>query len=408
VKVFTCQSCQQLLFFESVQCVRCGHALAYLPDRGLVSAIEPEPASGPAPSSTSTSTFAAAPEPTPASSKPAAPSNSPAPAAPPVKLWRALDPASREGGSTYRLCRNYVEHAVCNWAIPSAESDEYCRSCRLNHVIPALDDAQAKEAWHRLEIAKRRLLYTLMGLGLPVETKAENPAGGLAFDFLQQSADPNAPRVFTGHNDGIVTINIAEADDPFREKMRVQMGEAYRTVLGHFRHEIGHYYWERLLKDDSERLQAFRARFGDERADYDVAREHHYKEGAPADWPNRHVSSYASMHPWEDWAETWAHTLHIVDTLETARAYGLSLQPPAPTGGPGAGAVATRQIDRHAFDDLMAGWIPLTQALNSLNRSMGTNDFYPFVLSEVVIEKLRFVQVVETAARGPVPPDPSP
>jgi hypothetical protein len=348
-----------MLFFESVQCTLCGHALAFLPDRGLICAIEPAQEGA----------------------------------------WRV---AGQEGGDSYRLCKNQTDHAVCNWAIPVADPIEYCLACRLNHMIPNLDAAPAKEAWHRLEIAKRRVLYTLFELGLPVEAKSDRP-DGLQFDFLQDAGSPNGPRVSTGHTDGVITINVAEADDPFREKMRIQMGEAYRTVLGHFRHEIGHYYWDRLIRGGPS-LARFRELFGDESVDYAEAQKRHYNQGPPADWVSRFVSAYASMHPWEDWAETWAHYLHMVDTLETARAFSLSLQPvkeAAPSSEP---ALSSRRLNLHSFEDLMSGWIPLTMALNSLNRSMGMNDGYPFVLSDMAITKLRFVhEVVEAQQQGRAP-----
>jgi hypothetical protein len=334
MKLFSCV-CQQLLFFESVTCTRCGRALAFLPDRLLVAVHEPQ---------------------------------------------------------HYRLCRNYSEQAICNWAVPVEDGSEYCRSCRLDQVIPNLSNPGAKEAWHRLEIAKRRLLYTLIDLGLPLESKADDPRG-LAFQFLE---DEGGTKVFTGHDRGVITINVAEADDPFREKMRVQLGEAYRTLLGHFRHEIGHHYWTRLI-EQSAWLEPFRERFGDERADYVDTRRRHYEQGPPADWGDRFVSIYASMHPWEDWAETWAHYLHMTDTLETARAYGLVVRPEA-EGAPSP-VLRTRRLDLHDFEDLIAGWLPLTMALNSLNRSMGLPDSYPFVLSETAIAKLRFVHEVIAAAR---------
>jgi hypothetical protein len=381
MKLFTCQSCQQVLYFESVQCTRCGHALAYLPDRALVSAIEPRPA----PPSKVTSNPAAAPAAGGAGNAAGAAGNG---------SWRSLAPGAE--GTSYRLCRNYTDNAVCNWAIPESDADEYCQSCRLNHIIPNLSNPQAHEAWHRMEVAKRRLLFTLMGLGLPVESKAEEPERGLAFDFLQDGVSADAPKVFTGHSDGLITINIAEADDPLREKMRAQLGEAYRTVLGHFRHESGHYYWARLV-ENSPSIDGFRKLFGDDRADYDVARKRHYEQGPPPNWSERFVSAYASMHPWEDWAETWAHYLHMVDGLETARAYGLTLRPEVPAPPEGT-ALAARRLNLHSFDDLMKGWIPLTIALNSLNRSFGTNDVYPFVLAPAVVEKLGFVH--EVVARG--------
>jgi hypothetical protein len=349
-----------------VKCTRCGHVLAFLPDRLVVSALEPE----------------------------AKPSSQPD-----ADVWRAL--AAEAAGARYRLCRNSTEHGVCNWAVPADDADAYCRACRLNHMIPNLADAKALESWHRIEIAKRRLLHTLLKLGLPVETKAENPQGGLAFDFLKDDQDGGDAKVFTGHSDGLITINVAEAEDPFREKMREQLGETYRTVLGHFRHESGHYYWERLVAH-GPRLEDFRALFGDERQSYEDACARHYAEGPPADWWERYVSSYATMHPWEDWAETWAHYLHMVDGLETARAYGLSLKP-APAGAAPELAVKARRLDPRSFDDLMKGWIPLTLALNSMNRSFGTPDPYPFVLTAAAIEKLRFVHDLVESAGDRVP-----
>jgi hypothetical protein len=361
MKLFSCQKCQQIVFFESVACTRCGHTLAYLPDRQVVGAIEVQ--------------------------DPAAPITL-------ATHWKTL--AKSPGADWYRLCRNSSEHGVCNWAFPADEDGEYCFACRLTRTIPNLTVAGAKEAWHRLEIAKRRLLYTLLALELPVEIKTDERPEGMEFDFLQDT--DGAPKVFTGHHDGVITINVAEADDPFREKMRIQMGETYRTVLGHFRHEIGHYYWDRLI-DGSPLLEEFRALFGDERADYADAQQRHYNAGPPPNWVDNFVSSYASMHPWEDWAETWAHYLHVVDTLETARAYGLSLQPTPVTNRRRAKPVAATKLDPSSFDDLIGGWIPLTLALNSLNRSMGTLDGYPFVLSQAAIAKLRFVHDVVARAR---------
>jgi hypothetical protein len=352
MKLFACSSCRQVVFFENVECTRCGSRLAYLPDHGVVSALE----------DACDATYV------------------------------ALAPAANR--ATYRLCDNYVRQAVCNWAVPAASDDALCPSCRLTTTIPDLSDAAAKEAWGRLEIAKRRLLYTLLGLGLPVEPR--DAAGkGLAFVFAQ---DRDGEKVFTGHADGVITINVAEADDPTREAMRRDMGEAYRTLLGHCRHEIGHYYWDRLVRD-GRWLDAFRARFGDERADYAAARERHYASGPPADWPARHVSAYASMHPWEDWAETFAHYLHMVDTLETARSYGLALRPPA-VDGASLPDVTARRLDFDDVDDLVTAWVPLTLALNSLNRGMGLPDLYPFVLSDEAVRKLQLVHdVVEDDTR---------
>jgi len=342
MKLFTCSACQQVLFFENVVCNSCGHALAYLPDRRLVSALRPGEKAG-------------------------------------EQLALAAD------GAPYRLCRNQLEHSACNWAIPAGTQGDYCFACSFNEVVPNLADDKARDGWRKLERAKRRLFYTLMGLGLPLDPRVNDPRG-LAFAFKQDAA---GEKVFTGHSDGLITINIAEADDPFREKTRQQMGEAYRTVLGHFRHEIGHYFELRLI-DGTPRVDSFRALFGDEQADYQAAVDRHYKQGPPPDWHQRFVSAYASMHPFEDFAETWAHYLHMVETLETARTYGLALRP-QPVGGARVSEVRVPRLDFDDFDDLISGWVPLTLAMNSLNRAMGMQDLYPFVLTGSVRTKLRFV-----------------
>jgi hypothetical protein len=365
VKLFACSTCHQLVFFENVSCTRCGQALAYLPDRESMSGMEPVDAS--------------------AGTVPGG--------GPPGQVWRA----NAAEGANYRLCRNWTDHAVCNWAVPADDPHELCRACRLNLVIPNLSDPAARATWARLESAKRRLVYALLRLRLPVDPKPESEGTGVAFSFKQDRADE---RVWTGHSDGVITINVAEADDPFREKMRMQLGETYRTVLGHFRHEIGHYYWARLV-ESSERLAPCRELFGDERADYAASAKRHYDAGAPPDWQTRFVSAYASMHPWEDWAETFAHYLHMVDTLETARAHDVSVRQPT-TGGAAARApvVSARKVDFHHFEDLLNGFVPLTLTLNDLNRSMGLHDPYPFVLSPPAIEKLRFVHGVVMEAGG--------
>jgi hypothetical protein len=320
-------------------------------------------------------------------------------------VFVALEPTARK--RRYRLCGNQIDHGACNWAVAAGESHRFCRSCRLNELIPNLADPKARDAWIKLEQAKRRLVTSLLELGLPVRPRSEDPAG-LAFEFKQDL--PGGEKVLIGHDDGLITINVDEADSPFREKMRVELGEPYRTLLGHFRHESGHYYWNRLVAHGPE-LEAFRRLFGDERVSYDDALKAHYGGGAPADWPARFVSSYASMHPWEDWAESWAHYLHMTDTLGTARSFGVDLKPRAASGSGGAKGgektgektaeleLSVRRIDFDDADDLMQAWGPLTVALNALNRSMGLADPYPFVLPDPAIEKIRFVhEVIERAA----------
>jgi hypothetical protein len=299
--------------------------------------------------------------------------------------WKTI---GRPEEQVYRLCENYTTHNVCNWAITIADDHPLCVSCRLTRVVPDLSVAGNLEAWYKLEVAKRRLIQTLLGLGLPLVSRIDDPENGLAFEFKADPPDSNAPPVLTGHAQGVITINIAEADDAEREKRRLAMGEPYRTLLGHFRHEVGHYYWDRLIAH-RPRLEQFRVLFGDDRADYAQAIERHYQEGAPANWRDRFISSYATMHPWEDWAETWAHYLHMTDTLETAAASGLSLRPRRDNEP--MLKVDPKVIERGVFDQMIDAWYPLTYLLNNLNRGLGLADGYPFVLSTPVVEKLRFV-----------------
>jgi hypothetical protein len=346
MKLFKCPACQEIVYFENSQCTRCGHALAYLADYATVTALEP------------------------VDGRPG--------------LFMAL--GTRAGGERYRMCGNQIDHAACNWAVPDGDAHRFCRACRLNELIPDLSDAKAKDHWLKLERSKRRMIYTLLALNLPVEPRSEQPRG-LAFSFKKDV--PGEEKVLIGHDLGLITINVAEADSPFREKTRIELGETYRTVLGHFRHEIGHYYWDRLVSD-SPSLEPFRRLFGDERASYDDAVAVHYRDGAPTDWPTRFVSSYASMHPWEDWAESWAHYLHMVDTLDTARSFRLAVRSTIASDG-AKSEVATRRLDFDDFDDLNRAWTPLTIALNSLNHSMGLPDLYPFVLPEPALKKIRFV-----------------
>jgi len=344
MKVFHCDHCENVTFFENVRCLQCDHALAYLPDLNVVASLDP--ADG--------------------------------------DLFTT--PIERAKGRKYRLCQNYASHAVCNWAVAADDPNPLCISCRLTRVIPDQTLPIHDRAWFALETAKRRLIHALLTLGLPVRGKAEDPEHGVAFEFLADQ--PDKP-VLTGHANGVIVVNVAEADDSKREARRVNLGEPYRPLLGHFRHEIGHYYWDRLVKD-GRRLAAFRKVFGDERANYAEALKKNYAAGPPADWQRRHISSYASVHPWEDWAETWAHYLHMVALLETASDCGLSLRPRR-ANDPQANRIPDPVESGSSFNRLIANWYPLTFVLNNLNRSMGLPDAYPFVLSSPVVEKLRFV-----------------
>ncbi|MES2658396.1 MAG: putative zinc-binding peptidase [Verrucomicrobiota bacterium] len=290
-----------------------------------------------------------------------------------------------DGAGLYRRCGNHQTAGACNWMVPAESPVPFCPSCRLSHIIPDLSKPGNQRAWLKLEMAKRRVIYSLLSLGLPVRSKEEDAVAGLAFDFLEDTP-PGAPgddHVFTGHVNGLITINLDEADDPKRELARELMGEMYRTVLGHFRHEVGHYYWD-LLVSGTPRLEQFRTVFGDERADYNSKLGNHYANGAPPNWQQSHVSPYAASHPWEDWAETWAHYLHIMDTLETAASEGLILQQ-----GPDQ-TIFQAPIGR-PFSDIASQWRDVRLLLNGLNRSMGLPDPYPFVLADVVIQKLTLI-----------------
>ena len=347
VDIFHCDHCDHLVFFENTQCIQCGHVLAYLPDLGRMGSLDPVDGGG----------------------------------------WQAPSPESRR---RYRLCANYADHNICNWAIEADDPNALCQSCRLTRLIPDLDLTGRREAWYRLEVAKRRLLYTLFSMSLPITNRSDDPDHGLTFEFVADRAGSDPQPAHTGHRDGVITINMAEADDAERERRRLSLGEPYRTLLGHFRHEIGHYYWDRLI-GHTERLASFRELFGDERADYGAALKAHYDSGPPADWQQHFVSAYATTHPWEDWAETWAHYLHMSDAIGTAAACGISLRPRR-TDEPALKRLPQEAASPHtSFDQLIASWFPLTYMLNNLNRGLGLPDGYPFVLSAAAIDKLRFV-----------------
>ncbi|WBU40438.1 MULTISPECIES: zinc-binding metallopeptidase family protein [Marinobacter] len=346
MKLFHCGRCANLLYFENSRCTNCGADLGFAPDVMDLLAIEPE-------------------------------GNA---------TW-----ASVASGDLYRLCDNYQNQQACNWLIPKTDPHTFCVACRLNRTIPNLSIPKNHDLWLRLEKEKRRLLYSVLRLRLPCDPRNEEQFG-LAFDFLadQPAMFDERSKVATGHANGVITINIAEADPVERERMRNQMAEPYRTVLGHFRHESGHYYWDLLVRN-SPWLDKVRALFGDDTRDYPQALDQHYQYGPPSDWQNRYISAYASSHAWEDWAETWAHYLHMVDTLETAWQFGMRVnarQSPMLSSEPGP-AFDPYQADD--FDALIKHWLPLTLALNSLNRSMGHEDAYPFVLPPPVVEKLRLV-----------------
>lgn len=333
MKRFSCPSCGTELHFANHVCLTCGTAVAYDPGQERFAALAPD--SG------------------------------------------ALACANREP-------------AACNW-LATDGTGGFCHACRHNRTIPDLAVAGNAARWAEMEQAKRYLFYSLLRWNLPHPTRAEAPDAGLAFDFLGDAEGPDGTieRVLTGHDSGVVTLNIAEADDSERVARREALGEPYRTLIGHMRHEIGHYYWDRLVRDRGGE-DAFRAVFGDERADYAAALESHYRNGPRPDWQADCISSYAASHPWEDWAETWAHYLHIVDASETAHAFGLRLRDGT--------EIAQDPYLAAPFDEILADWVPMTVAVNALNRSMGQPDLYPFVLNAGVEAKLRFIHDLVRAA----------
>ncbi|MCK0175330.1 MULTISPECIES: putative zinc-binding metallopeptidase [Mycobacteriaceae] len=333
---FNCPNCGQRLAFENSLCLNCKSALGFsLEDMALL-VIAPPDESGHA---------------------------------------GAVDE------SHYELCVN--RHlAECNWLVErGSDGPRLCASCELTRTRPNDADKKALAAFAAAERAKRRLIAELHELKLPIVGRDEDPDYGLAFDLLSSENE----KVFTGHANGVITLDLAEGDDVHREQLRIAMEEPYRTLLGHFRHEIGHYYYYRLVGPSPEYKAQFVELFGDPDASYQDALDRHYSEGAPTGWAKNYVSSYATMHAAEDWAETFAHYLHIRDTLDTAAAFGF-----APAGA----TFERRNLGPSGFDTIIDMWLPLSWSLNMVNRSMGREDLYPFVLPPPVLEKMRFIHTV--------------
>ncbi len=356
-RAFRCD-CERPVFFLNSQCLGCGAPLGYEPMLGELRTLQ------------------AGEEP---------------------ETWQLTGADTTH--SVYRRCGNFHSPVGCNWLVPVDEASALCLACHLNRTLPDLTDSDNQRYWRSIEVAKRRLVSQLLALGLPVEARTENPEQGLAFDILRSPIE--GPKVLTGHDSGLITLNAEEADDVKREEIRTALHEPYRTLLGHFRHEIGHYYWDRLIWNTAW-LEPFRELFGDERADYSAALKANYENGPPPDWADRYISSYASSHPWEDWAETWAHYLHIVDSLDTAIAHGLDAED------------IDLEIEPFTRDDLydpddpgaeqvlfvLNSWIEMITVLNEMARSLGQRDFYPFVMPRAVVKKLHFVCLVVNNARN--------
>ena len=354
MKLFKCSNCGHAVYFENIYCQHCHSSLGFETHELKLYALKPDA----------------------------------------NKKHKLINSGANQ--QTYRYCQNH-SYNVCNWLVPEGNYSPFCVACELNRTIPFLGQKDDYDKWYRVETAKRRLIHSLLRFGLDVKSKAAVSYGGLMFDFLSDRNSSDGRRILTGHDNGLITINIAEADDIYREMSRNQMNEVYRTLLGHFRHEIGHYYWD-LLIGRTQKLFDFRAIFGDERRDYGYALQQHYSNNNSQIWKKQYISKYASAHPWEDWAETWAHYMHIVDTLETADSFGLNVKPKVVSEGDD---MTTSFVDPYTvsnFDEIIDMWLPLTFAMNSLNRSMGLRDLYPFVISRTIKEKLRFIhQVVREA-----------
>lgn len=322
MKAFRCRVCDNPLHFENSVCVSCGTHLGFSRDERAIVPVDED--------------------------------------------GRYVDGA----GGEWHLCKN-LSLSGCTWLTPIAGGQ--CFSCDLTRTRPNDDDATGLAHFPAAERAKRRLVVELDTLGFDVVGKHEDPENGLAFDLLSSVEE----KVVIGHANGLITIDLAESQAAHRERVREQLGEPYHTMLGHFRHEVGHYLEWQLVRD-GEVLERCREIFGDDTASYQDEIDRHYAEGPPAGWESSYISSYATMHPYEDFTETRAHYLHICDTIQTASEYGLTT----------VGTVSSFT----SFRDVVVGiWVPLSVALNMINRSMGHDDLYPFVIPDTVLDKLDFV-----------------
>ncbi|MFB9950304.1 putative zinc-binding metallopeptidase [Rhizobium puerariae] len=346
MRLYECDHCGQTIHFDNRSCVNCGYRLAFVPEMLAMHALVEDEGEG---------------------------------------TWHLVaEPAHR-----VRLCANAAMD-VCNWTVLADDPHPFCPACRHNRLVPDASTEAGLNQWRRISQAQRHLFYSLLCWNLPRTNREEDPEGGLVFDFLvdEVKEDGTVVPAMTGHEDGLIAIRAAEADDATREQVRALMNEPYRTMLGHFRHEIGHYMWDKLVRDGG-RLDEFRSVFGDESLDYAGALRRNYEQGPLPDWQEFFISTYASTHPWEDFAETFAHYLHIVDTLETARSYGMSIEPQQHEEL--AVEVAFNPYSAWSAGQLVSAWVPFSVALNSLHRSMGVPDLYPFILTTVVVGKLEFV-----------------
>ncbi len=337
---FNCTSCGRVTYFENSLCLACGAELGFDAEQLTIKALKAVPGDG----------------------------------------ALLMEIGTGATARHVRRCSN-ARHAACNWLVEAEEPAGRCRACSLNRAIPDLSEPSQLAAWREVEAAKKRLVYSLLRFGLPFD--GANPdAAPLTFDVVRNAT--------TGHLDGVITIDVAEADTVERERRREHFDELYRSLLGHLRHEAAHYYWP-IVIENAGLIGPFRALFGDERANYGQALAHHHANGPSGDWQSTFVSAYATAHPWEDWAETWAHYLHIVDTVDTAEATGMEPRAKGLILGSAWPFGRTDIYKDMSLEGLMERWLPLTTALNELSRSMGHRDFYPFVTPSAVISKFAFV-----------------
>ena len=295
----------------------------------------------------------------------------------------AFDPEAEKFEILDAACANR-EQIGCNWKAASGQGS-LCRACAMTEVVPDSMVNTNVPLWADTEAAKR---WVLVNLGQWGWLKAGDQGPWPRFHLLSEVTSSGPAPVTMGHADGLITINVTEADPAQRVARREKLSERYRTLTGHFRHELGHYVFQRLVEDERF-AAAFRNRFGDERADYGAALSQHYDNGPPQGWQDNHITEYASSHPHEDWAETFAHLVHLTDMIDSANATGLRQ---SSTGVPDP----YRTSDG---DAVISAGANLGIAFNHVNRSMGLFDLYPFVIAPAVRDKLAFVRAA--VAAGP-------
>lgn len=283
--------------------------------------------------------------------------------------------------SIVHACVNQT-HGVCHCFNEAPK--KLCRWCEFTNVIPPLSQTESIARWRAMESAKRRLLLQLEDLRLPpfiADTLQTHP---LRFDFLEDSVDAEGKpkKVTTGHENGLITINLAEADSVHRERLRVQFGEPQRTLIGHMRHEVGHYIdWAWASRVAAKKYHSL---FGDPDAvDYSEAMKRHYEQGPPTDWHDNHASAYATMHPWEDFAETVNLYLDIMAIATTANDIG------------GQGLDLSPETDAAK---LVKSVLDIVIQVSEYNFDLGLLPLLPERLSPMVVHKLSYVHSLRSAS----------